>query len=126
MKKIILATNLALVSLLASPIGVFATDIVINQPSWVKITDIGLLISAIISFVFIVAALIFFFMLIVGGIQWMTSGGDKAATEAARGRITSALIGLVIVFAAWAIMMLIQTFLGITIIGGAIPIPTPF
>lgn len=125
MKKIILATNLAMVCLLASPIGAFAA-ITINQPEYVKITDIGKLISAIISLVFIVAALIFFFMLITGGIQWMTSGGDKAATESARGRITSALIGLVIVFAAWAIMMLIQTFLGISIIGGTIEIPKPF
>lgn len=116
--------GLALSVLVVSPTMVGAVTIV--QPAdWVKYTDIGVLISKLIALVFIVAAIIFFFMLVIGGIQWMLSGGDKAATEAARGRITAALIGLIIVFAAWAIMKLIETFLGITILGGEIPIPRP-
>ena len=61
------------------------------------------------------AAIIFFFILVWGGIQWIVSGGDKAATEASRGRITAALVGLVIVFAAWAIAALIGTFFGVEI-----------
>lgn len=61
------------------------------------------------------AAIIFFFILVWGGIQWIVSGGDKAATEASRGRITAALVGLVIVFAAWAIAALIGTFFGVDI-----------
>ena len=70
------------------------------------------MISGAVKLVMIVAALVFFFLLIVGGIQWMTSGGDKAATESARGRITAALIGLVIVFMVYAILTLIKTFFG--------------
>jgi hypothetical protein len=57
-------------------------------------------------------------MLIIGGVRWITSGGDKAATEAARGQITAALVGLVIVFAAWAILQLIELFFGVDILGG--------
>jgi len=72
-----------------------------------------LLLHNLIILVFIIAALTFFFMFIIGGIQWMTSGGDKAATEAARGRITAAIIGLVIVFLVYAILKLIDTLLGI-------------
>ncbi len=79
------------------------------------------IISAIIQMFLIIAALIFFFMLVFGGIQWMTSGGDKAATEAARGRITAALIGLVIIFAAWAIIALIARFFGINLFQFNIP-----
>lgn len=124
MKKIISAASLALGTLLVSPVAVFA-DITIKQPSVVKFTEVGTLLSNLIQLIFIIAALIFFFMLVVGGIQWMVSGGDKAATEGARGRITAALIGLIIVFAAWAIMKLIEQFLGISILGTAIPIPTP-
>lgn len=117
MKKIIKASSLAVSTLLVSPLVAFAADININQPKEVKITDLGKLISALISIIFIAAGLIFFFMLILGGLQWMLSGGDKAGTESARGRITAALIGLLIVFAAWAITKLIETFLGITILG---------
>lgn len=77
------------------------------------LTFVQLLLHNIIILVFIIAALIFFFMFIIGGIQWMTSGGDKAATESARGKITAALIGLVIVFLVYAILNLIKTLLGI-------------
>jgi len=68
------------------------------------------LISGFIGLILIIAAVIFFFMLVLGGIKWMTSGGDKAQTETARNQITSALVGLVIVFAAWAIVQLIGQF----------------
>ena len=76
----------------------------------------GSIVSGLIRFTLVIAAIIFFFILVVGGIQWIVSGGDKANTEAARGRITAALVGLVIVFAAWAIAQLINTFFGINIL----------
>ena len=70
----------------------------------------GDLVMLAISFVLIVAAVAFFFMLVLGGIKWITSGGDKGKTESARSQITAGLIGLVIVFAAWAILTLIESF----------------
>ncbi len=101
-------------------------SITIKQPANVKIGDLGSLISALVGALLVVAALLAFFFLILGGIQWITSGGDKTGMEAARNKITHAIVGLVIVGAAWAIMLLIQNFLGITIIGGAMNLPTPF
>ena len=85
---------------------------------------IGNFISLLISILLIVGAIVFLFMLLMGGIQWMTSGGDKAGVEAARGRITHALIGLLILFSAWAIIQLIEAFLGITILSGPIELPS--
>ena len=55
-----------------------------------------------------IAAIVAFVFLIWGGIQWITSGGDKTGLENARNRITNAIIGLVIVVAAWAIFQLVQ------------------
>ncbi len=72
-----------------------------------------------ISLILIIAAILFFFMLVIGGIRWIMSGGDKGQTEAARNQITAALVGLVIVFAAWAIAQLIGGLFGINIFGGA-------
>ena len=80
--------------------------------------SISTLVSAAIQIILIVAAIIFFFILVLGGIKWITSGGDKGQTEAARNQITAALVGLVIVFAAWAIIQLIQTFFHVQILGG--------
>lgn len=83
--------------------------------------SIGDLISGLISLALLVAAVIFFFMLVIGGIRWILSGGDKGQTEAARGQITAALIGLVIVFAAWAIGNIIGAFFGVEIFNFTIP-----
>ena len=82
---------------------------------------VGSIIGALIILILIVAALVFFFMLVWGGIKYITSGGDKAQTESARGQITAALIGLVIVFAAWAIIQLVNTLFGINILSFNIP-----
>lgn len=79
------------------------------------------LISGLITLVLVVAAIIFFFMLIVGGLRWILSGGDKASTEAARNQITAALIGLVIVFGAFAIAQVVQSLFGISIFNLTLP-----
>jgi hypothetical protein len=93
----------------------------------IRITDVGQLISAAVGLLMILAALLAFFFLILGGIQWITSGGDKAGMEAARNKITHAIVGLIIVGAAWAIMTLVQNFLGVNIIGNStLTFPTPF
>lgn len=81
----------------------------------------GGLIGGFIKLALVVAALVFFFILVIGGIRWIVSGGDKQQTENARGQITAALVGLVIVFAAWAIAQLIGTFFGIDIFSLTLP-----
>ncbi len=102
-------------------------SILIKRPQdQIKIENLGSLVSALVGALMIVAALLAFFYLILGGIQWITSGGDKAGMEAARNKITHAVVGLVIVGAAWAIMILVQNFLGVTIIGGTLNFPKPF
>jgi len=81
------------------------------------------IISGAISLVMLVVALVFFFMLILGGLKWVMSEGDEKNVTNARNQITNALIGLAIVFAAWAIVKLIETIFGVSIISG-ITIPT--
>lgn len=83
--------------------------------------SIGGIISGLITLILIVAAVVFFFMLIIGGLRWILSGGDKAATEAARSQITAALIGLIIVFAAFAVVSLINALFGISILEFTLP-----
>lgn len=96
------------------------------QPKSGNFTALGSLtlpqiISGLIRFTVVIAAIVFFFILVIGGIRWIASGGDKAQTEAARNQITAALVGLVIVFAAWAIVALINVFFKIDIFSLAIP-----
>ncbi len=79
------------------------------------------LVSGAISLVMLIVALVFFFMLVWGGLKWVMSGGDQKNVEAARNQITNALIGLAIVFAAWAIVKLIELVFGISILNLTIP-----
>lgn len=103
-----------------------AADTIELRPKTGEFKDLGNLelpqiISTLIKLTLVVAAVVFFFILVIGGIQWIASGGDKAQTEAARNRITAALVGLVIVFAAWAIIALINTFFNIDIFSLTLP-----
>ena len=52
-------------------------------------------------------------MLISGGIQWTTSGGDKVANADARRRVTNALIGIFILFSLYAVLNLVGCFFNI-------------
>lgn len=90
---------------------------------WGRLGEITIpaIVSGVIKLALIIAALVAFAFLIIGGIKWITSGGDKEGTAKAQSTITSALIGLVIVFAAWAIIRLIEVFFGISILTLTIP-----
>ncbi len=74
------------------------------------------LIPSLIGLAFVAGVVIFFFMLLIGAIQWITSGGDKGALEGARGRLTNALIGIIVLFAVFAIIKLIEGFFKISIL----------
>ncbi len=98
----------------------------IPQPTGMQITDIGRLISSVISLAFIIAGILVFAFLVWGGVEWITSGGDKTKTEAARNRITAALVGLAIVAASYAVMRLISYFFGVNVLDAGTTIPRPF
>lgn len=62
------------------------------------------------------ASLLCLMLLILGGIQWITSGGDKAGIEAARNRIIYAIIGLIIIFSSFLIIRTVSGLFGIELL----------
>ncbi|MFZ2804679.1 MAG: hypothetical protein WA001_05695 [Patescibacteria group bacterium] len=62
--------------------------------------------------------------LLYGGFTWMTAGGDESKVKKARALITNAIIGLVIVVAAYSIASFILTSLTTvtTGVGGGTPV----
>lgn len=85
----------------------------------------GQILGWLMSMVFIITSLIFFFVLVGGGIKWITSGGDEKKVAAARASITSGMVGLAIVFAAWAIMRLLGAVFGVDFFQLAVPALVP-
>lgn len=86
------------------------------------VSAFGKFISAIIGFLFLFAFLLAFGTLLIGAINWVTSGGDKARLEMARNKITHAILGLIIVGAAWSIMVLVGNWFGLDVT--KLPFPT--
>lgn len=74
------------------------------------------LLPSAIGLLFVVGIVIFIFMILLGAIGWISSGGDKAALEGAKGKISNAIIGLVILLSTFALFKLIETFFGINIL----------
>lgn len=107
------------------PFQVFAAETG-NILEGTQLPNVGIIaiIQAVIKFILIVAFVAAFIMLLIGGIRWILAGGDEKAVSSARGTITAALIGLVIVLLSFAIIKLVEAFFGVTIISGDITIPT--
>jgi len=85
--------------------SVFAQAINIEKPVGsavdIKVENIPQFFISILFVIGIVVAIAFF---IYGGIKWILSGGDKTAVESARNHIVAAVIGLVIIIAAFFIL----------------------
>ena len=76
-------------------------------------TDLGSLISTILKIAFPAAGIILLLLLLAGGFSLMTSSGDPKKMQAAKGQITSAVIGFVIVFASYWITQIAGLILGL-------------
>jgi uncharacterized membrane protein len=87
----------------ASGIGVtFSSfDVIIKNTILVLIALVG------------ISSMIF---LLIGGVKYVISGGDKQALESAKGTITYALVGVALASATFAIAATLQTVLGINIL----------
>lgn len=73
-----------------------------------KLTDITIVVQSIIRILTPIAAIAFLAMMIFGAFKFITSGGDPKATAAARSVFTYAILGIILVIAAWLIINLIQ------------------
>src|SRR4051812_15267128 len=80
----------------------------VNTPQNIGIdpkTAPSTILTSALTIVYIVAALLVLFFLILGAFRWITSGGDKDSIGKARGSIVNALIGLAILALAVVIVI---------------------
>ncbi|MCL5439152.1 MAG: hypothetical protein M1268_04150 [Patescibacteria group bacterium] len=130
MRKIIAPiTGLISYLLLANP--AFAVDLaicqekekndILRQICLITPTDFGPMVGRVIIAVIIIAIIIAVFFLIIGGIRWITSGGDKSKVEGARNQIVAAIVGLIIAILAYFIISFVAQLFGINITNLTIP-----
>ena len=58
---------------------------------------------AVVNWILGILALIAVVMILIGGFRWMTAGGNEEKVESAKKLLIAALIGLVIILAAWGL-----------------------
>lgn len=80
-----------------------------------KTGTLGDVISALLPYVFAIAGLILFAFLIMGGFGLLTSGGNPETVKKAQGKITSALVGFLIIFLAYWLTQILEVIFGIKI-----------
>src|SRR4030042_4667462 len=71
---------------------------------------IFVIVKAIIGFIFKIVAALAALMFVIGGFTLLTSAGNPGRTETGRKILTSAVIGLTIIFGGWLIINPILVF----------------
>jgi len=84
--------------------------------------EIGYLVAYIIRIVLGTLAAVFIILMIIAGFKWMTAGGNEEQTKKSQNIIKAAIIGLIIVLAAYAITYFVFTALPFSG-GGTMPNP---
>jgi hypothetical protein len=86
------------------------------DPLAAKFPTLGSVFSAALPYVYVFAGLALLVLLIFGGIALMTAAGEAKKTKAAYGRITSALIGFLLIFISYFVVQIVEVILGVTIL----------
>ena len=86
--------------------------------------DIGRLVSSGIQITIIASGLLVLAFMIYGGISYLIAAGDKELMTKAQRVISNAVMGMVIVVAAFAVTKLIEIVFGVRILSG-ITLPRP-
>lgn len=85
-----------------------------------KISDLGTVIGGVVSYLLGFAGIVLFILLLTAGFKFITSGGDPKAVESAKGTLTSAITGLVIILLSYAILALISSLTGVDLLNFSI------
>lgn len=83
---------------------------------------ISVFLANFIRMLFIVSAIWSFVMLLIGGFEYVSAGGEKDKVSNAMKRITNALIGIIILLCGYAVFRLINLVFGINLLNLEVPI----
>src|SRR5437588_415682 len=80
-----------------------------NQPG---VQGTQTIVTNLVTLALTVAGVVFLFMIIWGGFQWLTSGGDKESVKKAQGRLITAFIGIGVIMLAFVITHVVGDIFG--------------
>lgn len=74
--------------------------------------SLGEIVNDLMPYIFAVSGLVLLFMIIFSGYQLLTSAGNPEGMQKGKSRLTAALVGFIIIFAAFWIYQLIGVIIG--------------
>lgn len=74
------------------------------------------IINSALPYLFTIAGLVLFGMLIAGGFTMLTAATDPKKAEAGKTRITNAVVGFIIIFVAYWLTQILEIILGVKIL----------
>ena len=109
MMRKILSSAIAFIfySALAFPVFGDTIDVGVKVPTGTAVspdTSIGAIVGFLVAFIIIIAFLAALLYIVIGALQWITSGGDKQRVADARNHIIAAVIGLIIIALSFVII----------------------
>ena len=78
-------------------------------------SNVSGIIGIILPFLFVIAGLILLFMLIYGGFHMMFAASDQKGLQEAKGKITNALMGFLLLFISYWLVQIVEAVFGISI-----------
>ena len=86
------------------------TNTIIEGPANLNpaFTDLSSVVTAALPYLFAIAGIILFAFLVWGGFDYLTAMGDPKKAEAGKNKITSAVVGFILIFAAFWIYQLVS------------------
>ncbi len=72
------------------------------------IPNLAEILTFIIRAFFVIAGLIALFYLLIGALEWVTSGGDEEKVEASRKKITAAIIGVILIVVVLSVIVTLE------------------
>ncbi len=85
------------------------------MPNVPTIKDLETVFTNVVYSVLAIAGVTLFIVLIIGGLKYITSGGDPKAAESAQKTITYGIGGLIVVILSYLILVLIKTLTGVNV-----------
>ncbi len=79
-------------------------------------SGLGTLLSNLITTLTVVGSLAFVVYFTIGGLKWITAGGDKAKVSEAQTQMTQAAIGLIVIVVSFFVVGIVGAVLGIDIL----------
>ena len=98
---------------LAFDAGDLDTLVRASAPTLSVTGGIGAIVTALIPYLLGAAGFALLIYIIIGGYQIMLSGGDPKSIAAGRSKVTNAIVGILIVFLAFGITLLVARILGL-------------